>query len=75
MKTLRIKVKPNAKNTQIQPQIDGSLIVSLKAPPIEGKANQELITVLAKFLAIKKSQISIKSGLTSKHKLVVIDDG
>jgi len=74
MKIFRIKVKPNSKNIQVQLQEDGSLLIHLKSPPVDGKANKELITVLAEFLSVKKSQIVIKSGLTSKHKLVEIDD-
>ncbi len=74
VKILRVKVKPNSKTVQIQLQADGSWLINLKAPPVDGKANQELVKVLAEFLAVKKSQITIKSGTTSKYKLVEIDD-
>ncbi|MGL6140503.1 MAG: DUF167 domain-containing protein, partial [Planktothrix sp.] len=43
-------------------------------PPVEGKANQELIKFLAKHLGIPKSQIIIKSGLSSRHKFVEVPD-
>ncbi|MDB9511900.1 DUF167 domain-containing protein [Kamptonema animale CS-326] len=70
MAILTIKVKPNSKQQNIQQEPDGSFKVSLKSPPIDGKANEELIKLLAKKFGIPKSQITIKSGLSSKNKLV-----
>ena len=69
---LTVKVKPNSKNQSIEEQPDGSLTVHLKSPPVDGKANQELIVMLAKKFKVPKSSIAIKSGLSSKHKLVEI---
>ncbi len=43
-----VKVKPNSKHQKIETSVDGTLIVSVKSPPIDGKANQELIKLLAK---------------------------
>ncbi|MEP0784839.1 DUF167 domain-containing protein [Trichocoleus sp. DQ-A3] len=54
---------------------DGSLTVHLKSPPVDGKANEELIQILSKKFNISKSRIFIKSGLSSRNKLVEIDDG
>lgn len=70
----QVKVKPNSKQQKIAEQEDGSLIVHLKSPPIDGKANQELIKLLAEKFGVPKSYIRIKSGLTSKQKIVEIDD-
>ncbi len=67
-----IKVKPNSKNQSIEEQPDGSLIVHLKSPPVDGKANQELIVLLSKKFKVPKSSIAIKCGLSSKNKLVEI---
>jgi uncharacterized protein (TIGR00251 family) len=69
---LVIKVKPNSKQQTIQEEPDGSLTVRLKSPPVEGKANNELIKLLAERFDVPKSQITIKSGLSSKNKLVEI---
>ncbi len=70
----RVKVKPNSKSPKIIEAEDGSLIVHLKSPPIDGKANEELIKVLADKYDIPKSYITIKSGLTSRQKLVEIEE-
>lgn len=68
-----VKVKPNAKQQKIAEQVDGSLIVWLKSPPVDGKANAELIKLLADKFNVTKSQIRIKSGVSSRQKLIEID--
>lgn len=70
MAILKIKVKPNSKQQNIQEEPDGSLTVHLKSPPVDGKANEELIKLLAKKFDVSKSEITIKSGLSSRNKLV-----
>ncbi len=70
----QVKVKPNSKNQSIEEAEDGSLTVHLKSPPVEGKANEELIQILSKKFNVSKSRIFIKSGLSSRNKLVEIDD-
>jgi len=70
----RVKVKPNCQQQKIEELADGSLIVHLKSPPVDGKANEELIKLLAKKFAVPKSSISIKSGTTSRQKLIEIDN-
>jgi uncharacterized protein (TIGR00251 family) len=71
----RVKVKPNSRITKIAEEEDGSLTVHLKSPPINGKANEELIKALADKYDVPKSRITIKSGLTSRQKLVEIEGG
>lgn len=68
-----VKVKPNSKQSRIQEEADGSLTVYLKSPPVDGKANAELIQLLAKAYDIPKSKVMIKSGLTSRIKRVEIE--
>ncbi|WP_413199453.1 DUF167 domain-containing protein [Nostoc piscinale] len=68
----RVKVKPNSKQQKVEEQADGSLTVYLKSPPIDGKANEELIKVLADKFDVPKSYVSIKSGLSSRQKLIEI---
>ena len=59
---ISVKVKPNSKQQKIEKSADGSLIVRLKSPPVDGKANKELISLLSQKYNIAKSQISIESG-------------
>lgn len=69
----KVKVKPNSKVQKIEEVADGSLTVYLKSPPVDGKANEELIKVLAEKFDVPKSRIRIKSGLSSRNKLIEID--
>jgi uncharacterized protein (TIGR00251 family) len=70
---LNIHVIPGSKLNQIAGLMDnGSLKIKIKAKPIEGKANKELIKVVADFLKIKGSEIEICSGQTSRNKGVKI---
>jgi uncharacterized protein (TIGR00251 family) len=73
MKIIRVKVKPNSKQQRLTQLEDGSLTVHLKSPPVDGKANAELIQLLAKTFGVPKSAIRIKIGASSKSKLVEID--
>jgi len=70
---INVKVKPNSKEQKIIEEVDGSLTIRLKSPPVDGKANQELIKVLSKKFDVPKSYISIKSGASSRQKLIEID--
>ena len=69
----RVKVKPNSKQQSIKEEPDGSFTVHLKSPPVDGKANEELIKVLAQRFDVPKSKIRIKTGLSSRQKLIEID--
>lgn len=69
----RVKVKPNSKQQSIKEETDGSFTIHLKSPPVDGKANEELIKILAKKFDLPKSKIRIKSGLSSQQKLIEID--
>jgi uncharacterized protein (TIGR00251 family) len=48
--------------------------VHLKSPPVDGKANKELIELLAKKFSVTKSQITILIGLSGRNKLVNIEN-
>ena len=71
---IQVKVKPNSKQQKIEQSADGTWIIRLKSQPVNGKANQELINLLAKHFQVSKKQITIKTGLSAKSKLIEIDD-
>ncbi|MBL0309725.1 MAG: DUF167 domain-containing protein [Bacteroidetes bacterium] len=59
---LRIKAKPNSKKDEIIREADGTLKVKIKAPPVEGKANEYLMKYLAGVLSLPKSKINLDEG-------------
>jgi uncharacterized protein (TIGR00251 family) len=71
---LQIKVKPQSRMSSLTQAEDGSWLAHIKSLPVDGKANEELIALVAKQFACAKSKVSIKSGAASKTKRVLIDD-
>lgn len=70
--TFKVKVQPGvAKNEIIGVQGD-VLKIKINAPPVKGKANKALIDFLAKELGVKKSEIEIVSGHTSRVKKIKV---
>ncbi|MCW9058882.1 MAG: DUF167 domain-containing protein [Gammaproteobacteria bacterium] len=74
MTKFQVKVKPDARESSLEPQEDGSWLAQLKSPPADGKANRELIALIATQFSLRKSQVRIKIGTTGRFKLVEIDD-
>jgi uncharacterized protein (TIGR00251 family) len=71
--TFSFRVVPNKPESRIVGvSEDGTIRIEIKAPPIEGKANKELIKTIAKLLGLNKSQVIIIKGLNSKNKLIRI---
>jgi uncharacterized protein (TIGR00251 family) len=76
MKTLQVKVKPNARASALRapdPDGDGVWQAQLKAPPVDGKANEELIALIARHFRCRKSAVTIRSGASGRLKLVQVD--
>lgn len=74
--TFRVRVQPGASKNEIVGVQQDTLKVRISAPPIEGKANKAVINFLAKELGVKKSEIEIISGHTSRIKTIrVIGEG
>jgi hypothetical protein len=69
---LVVQVQPHAGKNAIVDFSENVLRVKIAAPPVEGKANQELIKYLSNLLNIRKSNISIDKGLTGRRKMVTI---
>ena len=75
MKTIQVTVKPNARASELEELEDGTWLARLKAPPVDGKANAELVTLVARRFRQPKARVSIKRGTTGRVKLVTIEDG
>ncbi len=74
MPILLVKAKPNARASTLTWQEDGTWLAQLKSPPVDGKANAELIALVAKEFGCAKSAVTIKTGAGSKLKRVEIQD-
>ena len=70
---IQIKVKPNARVSLLEQREDGTWIAQIKSPPVDGKANEELIALVAKHFGCHKSNVLIKSGTSGRTKLIRIE--
>lgn len=73
--TLSVKVKPNARTSSLVQGADGSWLATLKAPPVDGKANAELIALVAEHFGCAKAAVTIKAGAGGRMKLVRVETG
>ena len=69
---LQVKVTPRARVSSLTQSPDGTWIAKLKSPPVDGKANAELIALVAEQFNCAKSAVSIESGAAGRMKLVRI---
>jgi uncharacterized protein (TIGR00251 family) len=70
----QIKVKPQSRVSSLVQSEDGQWLANIKSLPVDGKANEELMALVAKQFGCAKSKVSIKSGASSRTKLVRVDD-
>ena len=68
----KIKVQPGAGKNEVVGVHGDALRIKINAPAVKGKANRALIDFLAERLAVKKSEVEILSGHTSRAKTIKI---
>jgi len=71
--TLRIKVKPNARTSSLEQLADGTWLARLKAPPVDGKANAELIALVAARFRCARNSVELKAGAAGRTKLLTVE--
>jgi uncharacterized protein len=71
--TIAIRVRPRASSARIEGERAGRLLVSVTAPPLEGRANDAVRKLLAKALGIAANRVTIAAGERSRDKLVRIE--
>jgi uncharacterized protein len=70
---IAVKVKPNSRVSLLAQAEDGAWLAQLKSPPVDGKANEELLALVARHFGCRKSAVSLKSGASARTKLVRIE--
>ena len=68
--TIHVHAQPGAKRTEIAGLHGDCLKLRLASPPVDGKANECLIGFLAERLGVKRAQVTITRGLSSRRKTV-----
>ena len=72
--TLSLHIQPGARKTEVMGLHGEALKIRLAAPPVDGKANEALLAFLAKTLGLPRARVTLKSGQTSRAKVVEILD-
>ncbi len=71
---LKLKVKPNARVDALEQAADGTWVARVKAQPIDGKANEALLKLVARHFGCRVADVTLRSGAGGRQKLVEIDD-
>ncbi len=67
-----VRAKPNAKVEKVKKIDKNHFDVFVKQPPVNGKANQAIINILAEYFKASPSRVKIISGHKSKQKIIEI---
>ena len=70
--TLTLHIQPGAKKTEVAGEHGDALKIRLAAPPVDGKANAALTAFVADRLGVARSAVSLKSGQTSRRKVLEV---
>ena len=70
---VKVRVKPGSKRVKVE-RVGDTLVVSVRSPAREGKANAELTEVLAEYYGVPKSRVRIVRGHRSRDKVVEIEE-
>ena len=68
----QVRVKPRSRKSELVRDETGAWVAHIQSPPVDGKANAELIALVAAHFGRPKSAVSIKSGASSRVKLVQV---
>lgn len=72
---LQVKVKPRSRTAGLEQLTDGTWVARLKSLPVDGKANAELVTLIAERFHCPKSSVSIRAGASGRLKIIRVDAG
>lgn len=72
---LKVKVQPRARQQKVQKIGEGEYTIRVLSPPAEGKANKEVIELLASHFHLPPSRVKILRGQKSRQKIIILEDG
>jgi uncharacterized protein len=70
---LRVRVSPRCSRNAIAGTLGDHLKICLTAPPVDGKANRDLVRFLARQCGVPQNQVDLISGATARTKRIRID--
>ncbi|HKA15010.1 MAG TPA: DUF167 domain-containing protein [Myxococcota bacterium] len=70
---LRVKVKRNSRSSSLEQASDGTWVARLKSPPVDGKANRELIGLVAYHFSCRRAAVVIRAGASGRMKVLEVE--
>jgi len=67
-----VRVTPRASASVVAGVREGVLLVRVTAPPIEGKANDAVVTLLSTVLGVPRGQVRVERGAAARTKRVSV---
>jgi uncharacterized protein YggU (UPF0235/DUF167 family) len=68
-----VRVKPNARESSLEQSPDGTWIARLKSPPVDGRANEELVALVAERFRCRRAAVRIKAGAAARVKVIEVE--
>ncbi len=73
MRIIEVRVRSDSRTSRVCESVDGSWRAQLKSPPVDGRANTELIARVARYFGLKRSQVELRSGASGRIKRLRLD--
>lgn len=70
---INVKAKPSSREEKVEKIDETNYIVSVKEPPVKGKANEAIRNALAIYFKTSSLRVKIVSGFSSRNKIIEID--
>lgn len=71
---LSLRVQPGAKRSALLARLaSGEYKVAVAAPPLEGRANEAVVDLMSELLGLKRRQVTVVRGTSSRNKLLEIE--
>ena len=65
-----VRVQPRAKRDAVVGEVGDALKLALRAPPLEGRANEACVAFLAELLGVARGSVFVAAGATSRTKRI-----
>ncbi|MGN6330607.1 MAG: DUF167 domain-containing protein [Motilibacteraceae bacterium] len=72
---VRVRVRPGSSRTVVGGDHDGALVVRVAARAVDGAATEAALTAVADALGLRRRQVRLVAGTTSREKVVEVDVG
>jgi uncharacterized protein (TIGR00251 family) len=69
---LSLIVQPNASKSEIIGEHNGSLKIRIKAPPVDGKANEAVESFISELFEVRQRQVTVQRGMSSRKKMIEV---